>query len=129
MGNPTNIIYRSSWEQRVMNYFDKNENIISWASEEFSIPYKSPIDGRWHRYYPDFIVKHKDKDGSVKVRVIEVKPKKQCEPPKKRSRITKSYIQEVATYGINSAKWEAAKEFCSDRQWEFLIVTEQELGI
>ena len=49
MGNPTNIIYRSSWELRVMNYFDRNPNILQWASEEFSIPYRSPIDGGRHR--------------------------------------------------------------------------------
>ena len=44
-GDPTNIIYRSSWEQRCMVYFDLNLNVLEWQSEEFFIPYKSPIDG------------------------------------------------------------------------------------
>lgn len=129
MGNPTNIIYRSSWELRVMNYFDRNPNILQWASEEFSIPYISPIDGRRHRYYPDFMIKSREKDGRISTRVIEVKPKKQCQPPKKRSKITKAYLSEVKAWGINSAKWTAAKEFCADRKWDFVILTEQELGL
>ena len=129
MGNPTNIIYRSSWELRVMNYFDRNPNILQWASEEFSIPYVSPIDGRRHRYYPDFMIKSREKDGRISTRVIEVKPKKQCQPPKKRSKITKAYLSEVKAWGINSAKWNAAKEFCADRKWDFVILTEQELGL
>jgi|TARA_R100000988_G_scaffold99658_1_gene69158 hypothetical protein len=129
MGNPTNIIYRSSWELRVMNYFDRNPNILQWASEEFSIPYISPIDGRRHRYYPDFMIKSREKDGRISTRVIEVKPKKQCQPPKKRSKITKAYLSEVKAWGINSAKWNAAKEFCADRKWDFVILTEQELGL
>ena len=112
-----------------MNYFDRNPNILQWASEEFSIPYSSPIDGRRHRYYPDFIIKSREKNGRISTRVIEVKPKKQCQPPKQRSKITKAYLSEVKAWGINSAKWEAAREFCADRKWDFVILTEQELGL
>ena len=52
-GDPNNIICRSSWERRFCNYCDTNPNILRWASEEFSIPYVSPVDNRVHRYYPD----------------------------------------------------------------------------
>jgi hypothetical protein len=31
-GNVTNIIYRSSWELRLMSYLDNHKNIISWGS-------------------------------------------------------------------------------------------------
>ena len=55
-GDPNNIICRSNWE-RVCKWCDANDNIIAWGSEEFSIPYRSPVDGRVHRYYPDFIIK------------------------------------------------------------------------
>jgi hypothetical protein len=44
-------------------------------------------------------------------------------------KVTKRYINEVMTYGFNSAKWKAAEEFCSDRKWQFKIMTEKELGI
>ena len=72
LGNPTNIIYRSSWELKAMNYFDRNINIIEWSSEEIPIPYKSPIDGRWHRYFPDFYIKVNEKDGHLHSKIIEI---------------------------------------------------------
>ena len=31
-GDPTNIIYRSSWEKQMMIYFDNNEHIVEWQS-------------------------------------------------------------------------------------------------
>ena len=74
-GNPNNIICRSSWEIRFCVWCDKNENIISWASEEFSIPYMSPIDKRVHRYFPDYIIKVREKNNKIKNYVVEVKPK------------------------------------------------------
>ena len=112
-----------------MSWLDRNDNIVSWASEELIIPYISPVDGRRHRYFPDFLVKVKTRDGLVKTMILEVKPKKQTEKPEQRKRITKQYINEVATWGVNQAKWKAATEFCLDRGWEFKILTEDHLGI
>ena len=103
--------------------------VLQWSSEEFVIPYKSPVDGRWHRYFPDFWMKVKQTDGSTKTYLVEVKPKAQVEGPKPQKKVTKKYITEVATYAINQAKWKAAKEFCADRKLEFKIMTEKELGI
>ena len=62
-GDPRNIIYRSLWERKFMNYCDLTETISEWQSEEFWIPYRSPIDNRIHRYFPDFFVKYIDKQG------------------------------------------------------------------
>ena len=129
-GDPTKIIYRSSWELRFMNYIDTNPNIIQWASEELFIPYRSPLDGKWHRYFPDFIIKMRDKNGKVTVKMIEIKPRSQSVPPtvkKNGSKPTKKYLREVATYGINMSKWEAAKEYCADHNWEFVVLTEKEI--
>ena len=78
---------------------------------------------------PDFIIKVKESTGQIKTYVIEVKPKKQTMEPKKKSRVTKSYIYECKTYAVNQAKWKAATEFCEDRRIEFKIITEEELGI
>ena len=128
-GDPTNIIYRSLWERKFMVYCDKNESILEWASEEISIPYRSPIDNRVHRYFPDFYMKVKERGGKVKRYVIEVKPAKQTKPPVKPKRQTKGYIREAYEYAKNQAKWKMAKEVCADRQWEFKVVTEKELGI
>ena len=129
IGDPTNIIYRSLWERKFMVYCDKNQNILEWASEEIAIPYRSPIDNRVHRYFPDFYMKVKETNGKIKNYVIEVKPAKQTKPPVKPKRQTKGYIREAYEYAKNQAKWKMAKEFCADRQWEFKVVTEKELGV
>ena len=128
-GDYKNIIYRSSWECRVMNWLDKNPNIVSWASEELTIPYISPVDGRWHRYFPDFVVKVKDKNGQLRTMMLEVKPKKQTQAPTPQRRVTKRYITEVTTWGVNQAKFKAATEYCLDRGWEFKVITEDHLGL
>ena len=112
-----------------MVWLDKNPNIISWASEELIIPYVSPVDGCWHRYFPDFLVKMRTKEGKLKTVLIEVKPKKQSQPPEPQKRVTKRYINEVATYGVNQSKWKAATEYCLDRGWEFQVITEDHLGL
>ena len=121
-GDPNNIVYRSSWECKIMDRFDKDPNVLSWASEELIVPYISPIDGRYHRYFPDFLVKIRTKDGTMRTFLVEVKPLKQSRPPEKKSRITKKYITEVATWGVNQAKWKAAIEYCADRKWQFIVM-------
>ena len=128
-GNPNNIICRSSWERKFCQWCDRKDNVISWASEEISIPYVSPKDNRIHRYYPDFLIKVKEYNNKIQTYVVEVKPKKQTLPPKPRKRITKSYIYECTTYAVNQAKWKAANEFCKDNRINFKIVTEDQLGI
>ncbi len=128
-GDASKITYRSSWEARCMNYFDLNENILWWASEEVIIPYRSPVDGRYHRYYPDFVINVRQRDGKTKTLMIEVKPENQKNAPKVRARKTKKYINEVVTYAVNQAKWDAATEYCNDRMWEFKVLTEKDMGI
>ena len=61
--------------------------------------------------------------------MLEVKPKKQTQEPLQQRRVTKKYITEVATWGVNQAKWKAATEYCLDRGWEFKILTEDHLGL
>ena len=128
-GDPTNIIYRSLWERKFMVYCDTNENILEWGSEEIVVPYKSPVDNRFHRYFPDFYIKYKDANGRIKKSLIEIKPFKQTQEPKVQKRKTKGYIYEVVEYAKNQAKWSAAKEWCLDRGYEFKVLTENELGI
>lgn len=128
-GDPTNIIYRSLWERNCMRYFDDNVNILKWSSEEVIVPYKSPIDGRWHRYFPDFLIRVRNKQGQLETIMIEVKPLKETKEPEIRKKLTKKYLIEVKTWSINKRKWQAAIEFCKDRKWKFMIITEKELGI
>ncbi len=129
-GDHHNIIYRSLWERKFMVYCDTSDNIIEWGSEEIIIPYLSPWDGRMHRYFPDFYIKVKQHDGSVKKFIIEVKPKKQCSPPEKTpKRKTKKWFKEVKTWGVNSAKWKYATNWCENNGMEFKILNEDHLGI
>jgi hypothetical protein len=78
----------------------KIANILSWASEEITIPYLSPVDGKWHKYYPDFVVKVKNKDNTTRTMMLEVKPKKQTQQPIPQRRVTQRYITEVPTPGV-----------------------------
>ena len=61
--------------------------------------------------------------------MLEVKPKKQTIQPEVRKRLTKQYLMEVQTWGVNQAKWKAATEFCLDRGWQFMLITEDHLGL
>jgi hypothetical protein len=127
-GDAENVIYRSTWELRVMKYLDENPAVIWWASEEIAIPYVSPIDNKVHRYFPDFIVRMRRRDGSEKTSMLEVKPYKQTQQPTRR-RKTQVFITEMATYAVNQAKWKAADLFCMEHGWQFQLITEKELGI
>ena len=125
VGNCDKIICRSTWERKMCKYLDLNENVLQWGSEELKIPYFSPVDNKWHNYYPDFITEIKDKLGEVKTYLIEVKPKRQTKEPKKRN--GKQYIKEMCRYTINTCKWKAAEKLCKTNGWEFKILTEDNL--
>ena len=128
-GDPTNIIYRSLWERKFMVWCDNNENVLEWGSEEIIIPYRSPVDNRVHRYFPDFYVKTSTRTGKLSKNIIEVKPFVQTQEPKRKKRVTKKYLSEVKTFVINDAKWKAADEYCKDRRMNFIILTEKELKV
>lgn len=126
VGDITNIVYRSSWERKLMKFLDENPNVLKWGSEEAIVPYISPIDNKIHRYFIDAYAKIKTKDG-VKTYLIEVKPKNQTVPPKTPKKITKTYKEALKTYAVNQAKWDAAKKVCEERDWNFMILTEDHL--
>jgi hypothetical protein len=129
LGNVTNVIYRSLWELKVMRYLDQHPSVIKWGSEEIVIPYRSPVDNRIHRYFPDFVVKMKEESGKITTLIIEIKPYAQTIEPVKKTEKSRRYINEVLTYGVNQAKWKAADEYCKDRNWQFKVFTEKEIGI
>ena len=130
-GDHTAITYRSSWELLLMRKLDKKPDVLKWSSEEIVIPYRSPIDGKRHRYFPDFWIRVRKANGTIQESLIEVKPKAQCSPPKgappKDRRKRGRFIREVKTWGVNEAKWKAAKAYCDDRKWGWKILTEDDL--
>ena len=128
-GNPSQIIYRSLWERKFMVYCDRNDKVIEWGSEEVIVPYRSPWDGKIHRYFPDFYIKIEQSSGGVKKFIIEVKPEYQTkEPTKTPKKRTRKWYKEVQTYGINQAKWKSAIDWCANRGMEFKILTEKHLN-
>lgn len=122
IGDASNIVFRSSWERRVMQWLDKSPSVTRWASEEIAIPYISPIDGEVHRYFADFFAEINEKRY-----LIEVKPSQFCQLPKKRN--SRKYLEEMKMYGVNTAKWKAAKQFAQRHGMKFIVLTEKDLGL
>ena len=112
-----------------MKYCDMSPSIMEWGSEEIVIPYRSPLDGRVHRYFPDFYIKVKQSTGKIQKYIVEVKPKRQTKQPKVQRKMTKKYIYEVTEYAKNQSKWEAARQYCDDRNYKFMLITEKELKV
>lgn len=128
-GNLDNITWRSSWEFKVMKYLDETPGVLEWASEEIVIPYISPLDNKYHRYFVDFYAKIKNNKGLVENILIEVKPFKETLPPKPRKQRTAKYLKEETTYLVNQAKWAAARHYAENNGWKFYVMTEKELGL
>jgi hypothetical protein len=47
--------YRSGWELTFMTFCDSNKNVLYWASESISIPYRHPFKGKVVNYIPNAI--------------------------------------------------------------------------
>ena len=124
VGNTKQIVYRSLLERRFMRYCDLNEDILYWASEELPVRYYNPLDKKYHRYFPDFIVKTVNNEKYM----IEIKPSRQVARPKPPKKKTKSYMRESFEYIKNQAKWQAAKSYCDDNGMKFKLITEKDLG-
>jgi hypothetical protein len=128
-GDPTNVIMRSSWETRFASWCDKNPSVIKWCSEETVVPYRCPTDGKVHRYFIDFKIRVLTKENTTKTYLVEVKPSAQTQPPVYPGRKTQRYLTESFTFVKNQAKWQAARSYAEDRGYEFIIITEHELGL
>lgn len=128
-GDFMNCIFRSLWERKFMKYCDHNENVISWSSEEVRIPYRSPLDGRIHSYFVDFWMKVRRTNGEIKTYLVEIKPEKQTRPPmlEENKRMTPSKVKQIKTFALNKEKWNAATNYCKEKGWNFIILTEKQL--
>jgi hypothetical protein len=122
-GNANTVVYRSLWEKQAFKWCENNPKVKLWNSEEIVVPYKSTVDKKLHRYFVDLLIQLDNKETYL----IEIKPKSQTIPPKKRSRKTKKYINEIVTYAKNQDKWEAATQFAEHKGWKFQVWTEETL--
>jgi len=122
-GDAKKVIYRSLWERNTFRWCENNPKVKLWNSEEVVVPYISSVDKKLHRYYVDLLIQMENK----KTYLIEIKPKKETQPPKPRSRKTKKFINEQLTYIKNNDKWEAANKFAEHNGWKFQVWTEETL--
>ena len=106
-----------------------NPNVLSWGSETIIIPYQNPLTGRVSRYFTDFNITMRDKNGTLKKYLIEIKPHSQTLPPAQKNKRSKTLIRQQAEYIKNQAKWTAAEQWCSQKNMTFVILTEKHLGL
>jgi hypothetical protein len=121
--------FRSAWEKRVMFMLDNNSKVYRWGSELFSLPYISPVDGKVHQYFPDFYVEVIGNNDELKRLIIEVKPKKQTMPPTTANKKKKTIALEAVQWAVNKSKWEAAMNYCNKNGIQFVVFTEDNIGI
>lgn len=132
LGDPNNVVYRSTWELNAFKFCDNNKHVLLWASEEIKIPYMKPVFNNLGRlttkaaiYYPDLYVEYVNKSGELIKELIEIKPKKQTRASRARTYTTNLF--ENMAYMVNTAKWDAAKAWCKPRQVNFRLITEDSL--
>ena len=127
IGNPQKFVggkppyYRSSWELAFMRMCDNHPNITKWASENVKIPYRSPLDGKYHNYVPDFMLQYIDKNGAEHVELIEIKPRNQTVMESARTQ-----GQKMQT-AMNAAKWTAAQEWRKRKGIRFKVLNEDQI--
>ena len=113
--------YRSGWEHAFMRFCDTNDNVLQWASESISIPYRNPLTGRQTIYVPDFLITYRDRNDRMIAELIEIKPKKQSVIEGRAS------ARDRAAVAVNYAKWDAAVKWCRRQGLAFRVVTEDDI--
>lgn len=125
------ITFRSRWELKCMERFDKHPSVVAWSSESVSIPYQNPFTGKWTFYIPDFLVIYQDKNGNKKKTMLEIKPLKETPGYQPISERTGKPLKikpiTVHVQAINAAKWKAAVIYCTQRGIDFQVITESSL--
>lgn len=122
------ILIRSSWERMYAQWLDMTPAIVKWSSENISIKYYDPVQGRTRRYYPDFYIMVDEGDGKYGKYIVEIKPLHETKPPRKTAKKSKkTFRHQQATYITNQAKFKAGREYCDKIGMEFKVVTEKKL--
>jgi len=127
-GDVNNVRFMSSWELNVHKFLDNNPNVIEWASEEVVVTYIKPTDNRPHKYYIDYYVKMRNREGKIIEELWEVKPERETKPPtKKGKKSQKTILYEQITYAVNQAKWKSATLFAKQHGMVFRVLTEKHI--
>lgn len=131
VGDPNEIIFRSSYERKFMVFCDLDESVLRWSSEPYSIPYLDTVSEKKRNYFVDFYARIKVPDGHVQDYLVEVKPRKKLNKPLPPNRESlhklKNYNSAMHEYLTNLSKFTAAKSYALKIGYKFIIVTEKEL--
>jgi hypothetical protein len=126
-GDPDKVKFRSSYEAHCYAWADRTESVLSWAVETIVVPYIDPVTNKKRRYIVDMWMEYKDRNGDVKIELIEIKPKNQCVAPKRGGKRKDVFENEIATYMTNQAKWQYADQYARERGWGFRVITEDSI--
>ena len=113
--------YRSGWEFAFFTFCDQNQNVLEWASEAISIPYRNPITGQSTRYVPDIFMRYRTKNNRICSEIIEIKPRRQTVIEGRMSERDRMVV------AINHAKWQAARAWCQQQGLVFRVLDETQL--
>ena len=102
-------------------FLDSNENVLQWASESISIPYRNPLTGKQSLYVPDFLVTYRGPNNTTKAELIEIKPKKQSLVESKMN------ANERAIVAVNYAKWDSATKWAKKNGLTFRVINEDQI--
>ncbi len=133
IGDPTDIVYRSSWEYKFMVYCDMNEYVLRWGSEVFKIPYTDYV-GHGRTYIPDFYLETRNTKipDLINRYIVEIKPEQEIREPEIPKNISPKKLKQLeyqlATWQKNKYKWVHAVEWCKTRDMKFWLVTEKHLN-
>lgn len=134
------VYYRSGLEKKMMIYLDQNSRILRWSAEYIRVPYKKTewnanlkdFETTEHTYYPDFYYELQRQDGSTSRVVAEVKPYSETIEPTIKENMTgkqmKNLEYALKMYNKNLQKWKYMIEYCERKGFEFIIITEKNLG-
>lgn len=117
--------YLSSYERHVFEWADRSPNVLEWAAETVVVPYWNPVKNRQARYIVDVWIKYRNKRGEIREDLVEIKPSAQTRAPKRGKKKKSTYEEEMMTWMVNQAKWQAAQKFAEERGWTFRLLTEK----
>lgn len=149
VGDPSKIIYRSTWEFAFIKYCDASPSVVKWSSEPIAVKYfdkvsklvecqkykldpNNPSNWIQKNYYIDFWCMVDNGNGEIKKLFIEIKPSnklvKPVPPPKDASpSVIKKFNTIAKEYLINEEKFKAMKKYAESNGAEFHIFTEKTL--
>jgi hypothetical protein len=113
--------YRSGWEHAFMRFLDNNDNVLQWASESVSIPYRNPITGKQSIYVPDFLITYRTKNDTMRAELVEIKPRKQSVIEGKMSEKDRMIV------AVNYAKWDQATKWAKRNGLTFRVINEDQI--